>query len=103
MSMPVQTHPETTVHEIPRSARETSAPWQVVVHDDPVNYMHYVVLVFQRVFGYSRERATRLMREVHELGESVVWTGVRERAEHYVRQLQGFQLRATLRKGEAGS
>ena len=101
--MPVQTQPETTVLESPQSARETSAPWEVVVRDDPVNYMHYVVLVFQRVFGYSKERATRLMREVHELGESVVWTGARERAEHYVRQLQGCQLRAILRRGEAGS
>ena len=29
-------------------------PWNVVVHDDPVNLMSYVTMVFQRVFGFSK-------------------------------------------------
>jgi hypothetical protein len=32
-------------------------PWNVVVHDDPVNLISYVTMVFQRVFGYSKEKA----------------------------------------------
>lgn len=71
-------------------------PWNVVVHNDPVNLMSYVTRVFQKVFGYSRERATRHMLEVHHKGRSILWTGSRERAEFYVQQLQAALLLATL-------
>ena len=43
-------------------------PWQVVVHNDPVNLMTYVTMVFQRVFGYPREKAEKHMLEVHRNG-----------------------------------
>lgn len=76
------------------------APWHVVVYDDPVNLMGFVTLVFQRVFGYSKEKAEMLMLEVHERGSSVVWTGQRERAELYVQELQMHQLRAAMKKAE---
>jgi len=78
----------------------TSPPWHVVVHDDPVNLMSWVTLVFQRVFGYPRPQAERLMMEVHTLGRSIVWTGEFERAEGYVRELHGCQLLATLERTE---
>lgn len=73
-------------------------PWNVVVHNDPVNLMSYVTQVFQKVFEYSRERAERHMLEVHEQGRSIVWTGSRERAELYVQQLHGWLLLATLER-----
>ena len=73
-------------------------PWNVVVHNDPVNLMSYVAMVFRRVFGYSKERAQRHMMEVHQRGRSVVWTGVREPAESYVEKLHGYLLLATLEK-----
>jgi ATP-dependent Clp protease adaptor protein ClpS len=57
-------------------------------------------MVFQRVFGYSRERAQKHMMEVHEHGRSIVWTGVREPAESYVEQLQGYLLLVTLEKAQ---
>ncbi len=76
-------------------------PWQVVVHNDPVNLMSYVTLVFQKVFGYSRARAERHMLEVHQQGRSILWTGAREKAELYVQQLHGYLLLATLEKAEA--
>lgn len=72
--------------------------WQVIVHNDPVNLMSYVTLVFERVFGWDKERAKRHMLEVHELGRSIVWAGEREKAELYVQQLHGFLLLATLEK-----
>ncbi len=75
-------------------------PWNVVVHDDPVNMMDYVTWVFMKVFGYSEPRATKLMMEVHQLGRSIVWNGGRERAEMYAQQLQGFQLKAAIEKAE---
>lgn len=73
-----------------------STPWNVVAHNDPINFMCYVTMVFEKVFGYSRERATRHMLEVHHLGRSVVWSGEKEIAEAYVQQLHGYLLQATL-------
>jgi ATP-dependent Clp protease adaptor protein ClpS len=58
-------------------------------------------MVFMRVFGYPRERATALMMDVHQLGRALVWTGPRERAEHYVHQLHGYQLLATLERSSS--
>jgi ATP-dependent Clp protease adaptor protein ClpS len=81
-----------------RSEDELDLPWQVVVHNDPVNLMTYVTMVFQRVFGYPREKAERHMLEVHHKGRSILWCGMRERAELYVQQLHGYLLLATLEK-----
>lgn len=78
---------------------ETAPPWNVVVHNDPINLMSYVTLVFRRVFGYPKARAERHMMEVHELGRSIVWTGDREEAELYVQQLHSHLLLATLEPG----
>src|SRR6201987_909580 len=75
-------------------------PGSVVVHYDPVNLMSYVTMVFQRVFGYSKDKAQHHMLEVHQKGRSIVWTGARERAEFYVQQLHGYLLLATLGKAE---
>src|SRR5690349_6517051 len=87
-----------TVEKSTESEQALDLPWQVVVHNDPVNLMTYVTMVFQRVFGYPREKAERHMLEVHHQGRSVLWSGVRERAELYVQQLHGYLLLATLEK-----
>jgi len=89
---------EPTVEQETRSEDELDVPWQVVVHNDPVNLMSYVTMVFQRVFGYPREKAERHMLEVHQKGRSILWSGMRERAELYVQQLHGYLLLATLEK-----
>jgi len=81
-----------------RSKEDLDLPWLVIVHNDPVNLMSYVTMVFQRVFGYPREKAERHMLEVHHKGRSVLWSGMRERAELYVQQLHGYLLLATLEK-----
>src|SRR5947199_9575999 len=81
-----------------RGEEELDVPWQVVVHNDPVNLMTYVTMVFQRVFGYPREKAERHMLEVHQKGRSILWSGVREPAEFYVQQRHGYLLLATLDK-----
>src|ERR1700758_2965499 len=86
-----------TVQET-RSEESLDLPWLVVVHNDPVNLMTYVTMVFQRVFGYPREKAEQHMLEVHHKGRSILWCGVRERAEFYVQQLHGYLLLATLEK-----
>jgi ATP-dependent Clp protease adaptor protein ClpS len=73
-------------------------PWNVIVLNDPINLMGYVTMVFQRIFGYPRDKAERLMLEVHTKGRSLVWCGGREPAEHYVHQLHSYQLLAHLEK-----
>src|SRR4051812_26213180 len=80
------------------TSEELDLPWQVVVHNDPINLMSYVTMVFQKVFGFTREKAEKHMLEVHREGRSIVWSGVRERAELYVQQLHGYLLLATLER-----
>ena len=75
-------------------------PWNVIVHNDPVNLMSYVTMVFERVLGFSREKAQKHMLEVHRHGRSIVWSGLREPAECYVQQLHGHLLLATLEKAQ---
>ena len=55
-------------------------PWVVIVWDDPINLMEYVVFVFQKLFGFSRAKARKLMLQVHNEGKAVVANGTRERA-----------------------
>lgn len=93
-------NPDTDVFIESQTDTDLDLPWNVIVYDDPVNYMTFVTMVFRRVFGYNEERATKHMLEVHELGQSVVWTGQREKAEFYVQQLQAYQLLAQLHKAE---
>lgn len=87
----------TQLPEIESSATDALAPlWDVIVWNDPVNLMTYVVFVFQRVFGYNRAIATKLMREVHNAGKSLVATETRETAELHVHQLHSYGLQATM-------
>ena len=76
----------------------TDRPWLVIVWNDPVNLMSYVVYVFQKLFGYSREKATRLMLQVHHEGKAVVSSGTREKAELDVSRLHAHGLWATMRQ-----
>jgi ATP-dependent Clp protease adaptor protein ClpS len=73
-------------------------PWVTVVWNDPVNLMSYVTWVFQKLFGYSREKAERLMLDVHQKGKAVVSSGVRERMEYDASRLQSYGLWATVDK-----
>ena len=77
---------------------ETDLPWIVIVWNDPVNLMSYVVYVFQKLFGYPREKATKLMLDVHHKGKAVVSQGVREKCEFDVSRLHAHGLWATMQK-----
>jgi ATP-dependent Clp protease adaptor protein ClpS len=75
---------------------ETDVPWIVLVWDDPINLMDYVTYVFQKLFGYSREKARHLMLQVHNEGKAVVSSGTRERCENDVSRLHAHGLWATM-------
>ena len=74
--------------------------WHVIVLNDPVNLMSYVVMVFRKVFSYSLEKARKHMLEVHHGGRSRVWSGDREKGEHYVHILQQWHLTAILEQDD---
>ena len=73
-------------------------PWVTVVWNDPVNLMSYVTYVFQKIFGYSRDHATKLMLDVHHKGRAVVSSGSKEKVEGDVAKLHAAGLWATMQK-----
>ena len=73
-------------------------PWIVIVWNDPINLMSYVTYVFQKLFGYTRDKATKLMLDVHHKGKAVVSSGPREKAELDVFRLHEHGLWATMQK-----
>ncbi len=89
--LPGVTHDEET-----KSGDELEPGYLVICWNDPVNFTQYVTHVFQQVFGWPKEKAEKHMLEVHEKGRSVLTRESLERAEHYVHQLQGYALHATM-------
>jgi len=77
---------------------DTDKPWIVLVCNDPINLMSYVAFVLQKLFGYSNEKATELMLDVHHKGRAVVSSGARERAELDVFRLHEHGLWATMQR-----
>ena len=75
-------------------------PWVTIVWNDPVNLMSYVAFVFQKHFGYPKEKAHKLMLDVHEKGKAVVSNGTREEMERDVEAMHGYGLWATMQHDE---
>ncbi len=92
MSVSPATIERTTEDEDVRPDR----PWLVIVWNDPINLMSYVTYVLQKLFGYPKEKATRLMLQVHHEGRAIVSSGTRERAELDVFRLHEHGLWATM-------
>jgi ATP-dependent Clp protease adaptor protein ClpS len=86
----------TAVAERTHEARLGQEPWVCIVWNDPVNTMQYVTYVFQTYFGFTKEKATRLMLEVHNDGRSAVAMGTKDEMERDVTAMQGYGLWATL-------
>ena len=79
-------------------AVDEERPWVVIVWNDPINLMDYVTYVLQKLFGYSLERAQRLMLDVHHKGKAVVSQGSRDKAELDVFRLHEHGLWATMQR-----
>ena len=90
--------PDRVIRPEEGEAAERDRPWQVVVWNDPVNLMSYVVWVFCKLFGHSKEKATRLMLQVHHEGRAVVTSGPLEKSELDCQRLHHHGLWATLEK-----
>ena len=92
--------PDTLPVEVEQPVDDTTVipdrPWIVIVWNDPINLMSYVTFVFQKLFGYSKEKATKLMLDVHHKGRAIVSSGPQERAELDVFRLHEHGLWATM-------
>ena len=88
----------TAVAERPIEQIIPETPWVTIVWDDPVNLMSYVTWVFQKLFGYSREKAEKLMLDVHHKGRAIVSSGARERMEHDASRLHAYGLWASYQR-----
>jgi ATP-dependent Clp protease adaptor protein ClpS len=94
----VSTSPVELEEPVVDDVTSLASPWVTIVWNDPVNLMSYVSFVFQKYFGYGKQKAEKLMMEVHEDGRSVVSTGSREEMERDVQAMHGFGLWATMQK-----
>jgi ATP-dependent Clp protease adaptor protein ClpS len=97
-SQPTVIEPDVIEKDKVDTTVDLDTPWIVLVWNDPINLMSYVTFVFQKLFGYSLEKATELMLDVHEKGRAVVSTGTRERAEIDVYRLHEHGLWATMQQ-----
>ncbi|ASN39740.1 ATP-dependent Clp protease adapter ClpS [Arthrobacter sp. 7749] len=93
--------PDVLEHVEQAQAHQLDQPYVLIIWNDPVNLMSYVSYVFRSYFGYSEEKAEKLMMQVHQDGRSVVATGNREKIESDVAAMHGFGLWATLSKEDA--
>jgi ATP-dependent Clp protease adaptor protein ClpS len=89
-----ETSPDIDVEEKLKEA--FTRGWSVIVWNDPVNLMDYVVYVFKTVLKMNEQEAARHMWEVHNQGKSMVARETREKSELIVHRLRGFGLNATM-------
>jgi ATP-dependent Clp protease adaptor protein ClpS len=87
---------EATAEQQSQQVADADRPWVTIVWNDPVNLMSYVTHVLMKVFGYPKDKATKLMLDVHHKGRAVVSTGPRERMEGDTATLHGYGLWATI-------
>ncbi len=94
------TIPDTVEELLGADEARPDVPWIVIVWNDPVNTFAYVIFVFQKLFGYSRAKASRLTNQVHYEGKAVVASGTREKCEADVARLHAHGLWATMQKDD---
>ena len=92
--------PDTVEELLGQEDVRPDTPWIVIVWNDPINTFSYVTFVFQKLFGYSRAKATKLMLQVHNEGRAVVAAGTREKCEIDVARLHAFGLWATMQRDD---
>jgi ATP-dependent Clp protease adaptor protein ClpS len=96
ISTPTETRPVEAGQPEVEEDLTTDRPWLVIVWNDPINLMTYVTFVLQKLFGYSKEKATKLMLDVHYRGRAVVATGTHDEAERDTARLHHHGLSATI-------
>jgi ATP-dependent Clp protease adaptor protein ClpS len=92
------TAPTTERIGVPAADEVVDRAWVTIVWNDPINLMSYVTWVFQKLFGYPKPKAERLMMDVHSKGRAAVSSGTREQMEMDVSRLHAAGLWATVQQ-----
>jgi ATP-dependent Clp protease adaptor protein ClpS len=71
-----------------RTKPKRQPPYAVILHNDDLNGMDFVVGVLRKVFKFGRLHAVWLMLKAHVSGRVIVWTGSLEVAELKAEQLK---------------
>ena len=87
---------ETAEPEAPRkkpihaaeSKNRRQPPYAVILHNDHLNSMEFVIASLIAVFGYSSTKSFMLTLQAHAGGRSLVWSGMKEHAEFKAEQLK---------------
>jgi ATP-dependent Clp protease adaptor protein ClpS len=92
MSIPtlttITTFPDTATSEETRTRR--IPPYNVILLNDDLHSMEFVVDVLCKALGIDLDRALQLMMTAHLSGRAVVWTGTKEGAELKQEQITTF-------------
>ncbi len=64
--------------------------YRIIIHNDDVTPMDFVVSVLMSIFGLGLIRATKVMWEAHRTGAAHVLTEPLERAEFHVEQARSL-------------
>ena len=68
-------------------------PWRVIVRNDSHNTFEGVAFALSSVLpGVSYDRGMTFANRIHNTGQAQVWAGLKEHAELYWSQLEGFGL-----------
>lgn len=84
----------------PNAPTETLPPWNVLLHNDEVNDMGFVIESLCRFARLSVPAATRCTMEAHKKGLSLVLATHREHAELVAEQLTSLRLSVTIEPAE---
>lgn len=71
-------------------------PWNVVLHNDDINTVEYVILTLMDVLQKDKETCTNYTLEVDKNGQAVVFTGKKEEAQRIAAELKSASLQATV-------
>jgi ATP-dependent Clp protease adaptor protein ClpS len=98
LSMKVEVVPEIQIIEEQEEETELEPPYRVLVHNDDVTPMNFVVHVLKTIFYQSNPKAFEIMLIAHITGLAYVQTLPRSEAEkrinkaHFAAGLEGYPL-----------
>lgn len=83
--------------EVVRNRTKLLPPYKVLVHNDDVNEMNYVIFALvHAVTLLTLQEAERIMLTAHLTGKAVVTVCPKEVAEYYQERLLSYRLTATI-------
>ena len=75
-------------------------PWKVLLHNDDVNAIDYVIVSIVELTPLNEQSALLRTKEAHDTGVTLLLVTHKERAELYQEQFQAKQLTVTIEPAE---